>query len=91
MVSDCLEFFHFVYVESDTYIDKYGLVEGVSLWLEPILARLKEVRGRCLRGRVGRSQNAAVKKLLGCQIAHHSSGSAAKSLLLLHPRAPRGL
>lgn len=36
-------------------------------------------------GRIGRSQNAALKKLLECQIAHYSSGSAAKSLCCFIP------
>lgn len=61
-----------------TYKDKYGLV-GVSLWLDEPIAE------HCLCGRIRRSQNAALKKLLGYCIARHHSGSAAKSLCCFIP------
>lgn len=65
--------------------DKYGLVEESVYGLINLLVMLKEVRGRCLCGRIGRSQNAASKKLLGCQIVCYSSASAAKSLCRYFP------
>lgn len=40
---------------------------------------LKELRRRCLCGRIRRSQHAALKKLLGCCIARYHSSFAANS------------